>query len=250
MKRPLVLICLFFLCFKLNSQSVFTNDLNRDIAIGTLALGVSIAPFFMNNQGELIPTELNKDDINSFDRTLMFSYNRPLAILSGVPLYGLLILPIIYVSRSFTDKDVWLTYGLMYAQSALLVYGTSEILKRSIGRYRPYNYFGDIPSGFENDYYKSFLSRHTAFAFMSASFLTTAFFAEEPESSWKIPVMLGSYTLATGVAALRISSGMHFLTDVLAGAALGTFFGWVIPTLNKNMSLNIAGNGIILSFRI
>ena len=254
-KRLLVIVCFLFINFNLNSQSVFTYGTKKDIVIGTWAVAASIAPFFINNEPETIPTGLNKDDINAFDRTLMFSYNRPLDILSDVGLYGLFALPILSLSGNFTDKDALLTYGIMYAQSILFVYGTSEILKRTIVRYRPYNYFEPIPSGFENDYYKSFPSRHTAFAFMSASFFTTTFFAEQPESPWKIPLMLGSYAVAAGVGVLRISSGVHFLTDVLAGAALGSLFGWAIPMLHKkqnpenNMAINIIGNGIMVTLR-
>ena len=115
LKRLLVIVCLFFICFKLNSQSVFTYDIKKDIAIGTLATGISIVPFFMNNEPETFPTELNKDNINSFDRTLMFSYNRPLDIFSYAGLYGLFALPILSLSGNFTNKDALLTYGIMYA---------------------------------------------------------------------------------------------------------------------------------------
>ena len=255
LKRLLLAICLFSLCFNLNSQSAFTYDIKQDIVIGSLAVLSSIVPFFINNEPETIPTGLHRDSINDFDRVFMFSYNRPLGIAGDIGLYGLFALPILSLSGNFNNKDTLLTYGIMYAQSILLVYGTCEILKISIGRYRPYSYFGDIPSGFEDDYYKSFPSRHSAFAFMSASFFAATFFAEQPESSWKIPLILGSYTLATGVAAIRVASGVHFLTDVLAGAAIGSFIGWVIPILHKNrnpennMAINIMGNGIIVTLQ-
>jgi membrane-associated phospholipid phosphatase len=141
----------------------------------------------------------------------------------------------------------------MYAESFLLVYGTCETIKKSIARYRPYCYFDDLPSDYKSDYYKSFPSRHSAFAFMSAGFLTATFFIDHPDSPWKIPVAAGSYALAAGIAALRISSGAHFLTDVLAGAAIGSVYGWIIPMVHKKkdnenaIALNFTGNGIILS---
>ncbi|GHU12114.1 hypothetical protein FACS1894151_11740 [Spirochaetia bacterium] len=62
--------------------------------------------------------------------------------------------------------------------------------------------------------------------------MTTTFMQEFPESKWKFPVIIGSYTLAAGVASMRILSGSHFLTDVFVGAAIGSLYGWVIPWLH------------------
>ena len=148
----------------------------------------------------------------------------------------------------------WITYGIMYAESLLLVYGASEILKNAIPRYRPYCYFGDIPPGKDTDYYKSFPSRHTAFAFMSAGFLTATFCAEYPESPLKIPLSAAAYTLAAGVGASRIFSGNHFLTDTLSGAALGSLIGYLIPWLHlqenrTGVTLAPLPNGFMLGWR-
>jgi NhaP-type Na+/H+ and K+/H+ antiporter len=44
------------------------------------------------------------------------------------------------------------------------------------------------------------------------------------------------------------------LTDVLAGAAMGVFYGWLIPTLHKRtnkengLSFFFTGNGFLISF--
>jgi membrane-associated phospholipid phosphatase len=142
----------------------------------------------------------------------------------------------------------------MYAESLLFVFGTSEIIKNSFVRYRPYSYFGDIPQGKENDYNKSFPSRHTAFAFMSAGFLTSTFFTEYPQSSWKVPLCAISYTLAAGMGASRIFSGNHFISDVLAGAVIGSVSGYLIPWLhlrkkNDTVSFIPLPNGIMAALK-
>jgi membrane-associated phospholipid phosphatase len=128
----------------------------------------------------------------------------------------------------------------MYAESVLLVFGTCETIKNSIARYRPYCYFGDVPSGKTTDYYKSFPSRHTAFAFISASFLTSTFFTEYPNSHWKLPISVFSYSIAAVVGLNRIFSGNHFISDVLAGAALGSIFGYLVPYLHLKKNQNPA----------
>ncbi|MDR0539473.1 MAG: phosphatase PAP2 family protein [Spirochaetaceae bacterium] len=89
-------------------------------------------------------------------------------------------------------------------------------------------------------------------AFLSAGFLSATFSAEHPESPWKIPVISGSYALAAGIAACRIFSGSHFLSDVLTGAAIVSLYGWLIPALHKrragNAAVTITANEIIVSF--
>jgi membrane-associated phospholipid phosphatase len=254
-KNILIIFCLFLISFNAYSESVFTYDLKKDIILGTLSLGMFVSPFFVNNEPENIPTNLGKDDINAFDRGLMFSYNKPLDITSDYGVYALLTLPVISLVGQIKDKEAWLTYGIMYTEAFFLTFGTKELLKNAIIRYRPYMYNGGIPDGKEDDYYNSFPSGSTALAFLSAGFLSATFSAEYPDSSWKIPVIAGVYTLATGIATCCIVSGSHFLTDVLTGAAIGSLYGWVIPLLHKrqnnenNITMNFTGNGFIVALK-
>jgi membrane-associated phospholipid phosphatase len=114
-------------------------------------------------------------------------------------------------------------------------------------------YTDGLPGGKEDDYYNSFPSGSTAYAFLGATFLSTTFSREYPESKWKLPVILGSYTLASGIASMRILSGSHFPSDVLIGAVIGSLYGWLIPVLHikdnnkNNLSMNLTGNGILVS---
>jgi membrane-associated phospholipid phosphatase len=96
-------------------------------------------------------------------------------------------------------------------------------------------------------------------AFLPATFLSVTFSREFPDSSWRIPVIVGSHLLAATVGVIRITPGYHFLTDVLAGAAIGSFFGWLIPTLHRRplpvlqgegyLSFHFMGNGAVMSVR-
>jgi undecaprenyl-diphosphatase len=251
-------LLIFYFClgvYSLYSQSVFTYDLKKDIIIGSLSLGVFASPFFIENTPSQIPDSLNKNDINGFDRSLMFSYNKTLDIISDYGVYGMLVLPIVSVIGNANDINTWLTYGIMYSEAFLLTFGTKDLLKNAIIRYRPYMYNGGVPAGQENDYYNSFPSGSTSLAFLSATFLSTTFFQEYPDSKWKLPVIIGSYSLAVGVSAMRITSGAHFITDVLAGAAIGSFYGWIIPFLHKNNSnnnvtVNVVPNGFLVALNI
>lgn len=254
-KKLLLVICFLRLVSNGFAQSVYTLDLKKDIITGSLSLGLALSPFFLKNEPDQIPSLLGKNDVNVFDRPLMFQYNRLLDNISDYGVYGLLALPAISIIGKSAGNTTLLTYGIMYAEAFLLTLGTKDILKNAIIRYRPYMYSYEIPGGKENDYYNSFPSGSTAYAFLGATFLSTTFSKEYPESRWKLPITIGSYTLATGIASMRIISGSHFLSDVLVGAAIGTFYGWAVPVLHENnngnnLSINLTGNKIMVSLRL
>ena len=254
MRGFLAVLALLVLCPNLKAQSVFTYDWKKEAVIGTVALGVFASPFFIDNPPPQLNEGLNTNNINGFDRMLMFSYNETMDRISDYGVYGMLVLPVLSVIGNF-NADTLLTYGIMYIESFLLTFGTKDLLKNCINRYRPYMYNGGIPNGLDDDFHNSFPSGSTSLAFLSATFLTTTFSMEYPESKWKLPVIIGSYTLATSVAVMRIISGSHFLTDVLVGAAIGSFYGWVIPFLhqrqnNNNLVINFTGNGFLVSLKI
>jgi membrane-associated phospholipid phosphatase len=241
-----ILICAALVCgvSRAGAESVFTYDIKKDAVIGSAALGMFITPFFVNNEPDGIPHSLDKSEVNGFDRAMMFPYIKSLDIASDFGVYGMLVLPIMSLAGNITDKTAWISYGVMYAEAFLLTYGTKELLKNAVIRYRPYMYAGGIPSGKEDDYYNSFPSGSTALAFLSAGFLSATFLAEYPDSRWKIPVAGGAYALAAAVAVSRILSGSHFPTDVLAGAAIGSLYGWLMPLLHKRHS----GEGAVRAF--
>ncbi|MDR0526104.1 MAG: phosphatase PAP2 family protein [Spirochaetaceae bacterium] len=255
MKYFALLYCLLFLIFSAFTESRYTYSLEKEILLGTLALGVSIPSLFIpDSPGKDISSDKNR--VNAFDRNLMFSYSKPLGIAGDVAVYGLAVSPIISLIGNITDLNAVVTYTIMYGEAMLLTFGTTEIIKKVSGRNRPYTYFDGLPAGLEKDYYKSFPSRHTAIAFMSAGFLSSTFFMEYPDSAWKIPVIAGSYGLAAGIGALRIASGNHFLTDVLAGAAIGSLYGWLIPFLHlrkkdiDSFAVTLTAHGFLLNLRL
>ena len=111
-------------------------------------------------------------------------------------------------------------------------------------------YYDNPPQEEESKWNKSFPSGHTTLAFASASFTSYVFGKYYPDSKWRIPVSLSLYTLATTTALLRVSSGNHFLTDVLAGALIGTLCGLTIPmlhTLNNKASVSLTPFALLFS---
>ena len=70
----------------------------------------------------------------------------------------------------------------------------------------------------------------------------------------KIPVVAGSFTLATLTAVLRVLGGNHFATDVITGAVVGTSVGFLVPFLHRTRGekscVQIAPSAMGVSVRI
>lgn len=196
----------------------------------------------------------DKSDVNTFDRKLMQPYSKVHDGAADFLLIASLTTPVILFS---TDKEEWFTNGVMYLETLLIANGLKELAKLAVNRKRPYMYSDrDLPQDeIDNgDWAKSMPSGHTTFAFASAAFLTYTFCRYFPDSPWRIPVSIGSYALASGIAVLRISSGKHFLSDVLAGAAIGSAVGFLVPFLHtfktkNDMSVAVTGNGLSFTMK-
>lgn len=191
-----------------------------------LLITVAIALLeFSGATGE--PSE--KGSVNPFDRAAMFGYSRGLDAASDVTQYAAFLMPAAFLCAA--PKDDYLKIGAMYAGSSVLAFGTRVALKSSVSRDRPYMYFDkrsekEISKG-ESD--QSFPSGHSIMAFNGAVFTATLFALRYPDSKYRVPVTVAAFTLAGSTAALRVASGEHFMSDVIAGALIGSATGFIVP---------------------
>lgn len=190
-------------------------------------------------------------DINSFDRALMNSYDRVKDNAASALEIAAMAAPAVLLSQG---PDQYVTIGLMYAETLALTWGTTEIIKHLVGRPRPYMYYDGYPQQKvdSGDWNRSFPSGHTSMSFAGASFASYVFQKYNPESKWRIPVTAISYSLAATVAVLRVASGNHFATDVLAGALIGTAIGIGVPALHtlfadKDTAVSVSPFGLVFS---
>ena len=119
----------------------------------------------------------------------------------------------------------------------LLSGGAAVVTKHLFHRHRPSDndppnaYLWEGPYPFTTDY-TSFPSGHTTTAFAIASVLACGY-------KGKIWIGVTSYTIASLVGLSRINDGKHWATDVIAGAALGTFVGVTLSKINFDGNKNI-----------
>lgn len=130
--------------------------------------------------------------------------------------------------RSFTRTSVRVVEALVYTK---LVTG---LAKSAVNRSRPFAASGALtadPGEFSSKHEElSMPSGHTARAFAVASVLA------HQSGRWYVSVP--AYGMAASVAAERVRSGDHWLTDVMVGGALGYFIGRSVSTSPSNQGVS------------
>jgi undecaprenyl-diphosphatase len=134
-------------------------------------------------------------------------------------------LPISLLGTGFIKKDKNLQrQGFTSLASLAISMGTTYSLKKIINRDRPYLTYPNIqPYYIEND--PAFPSGHTTAAFSTATSLSLTF------KKWY--VVVPAYTWAGAVAYSRLHLGVHYPSDVLAGAAIGAGSAWLCYKANR-----------------
>ena len=109
------------------------------------------------------------------------------------------------------------TIGKPFLFSALVAFPIERclyhLLKQSLKRDRPYNKIDDVHFRVRPPDEFSFPSGHTTSAFLMMTLLSTFF---------QVPaIQVGAFVWASMVGIARVYLGVHYPTDVLAGALLG-----------------------------
>lgn len=163
--------------------------------------------------------------------------------LSDIGLFSMLALPFgVSAVDTIANTEEAKRFGvdavvISQAYGATMLAGT--ILKIAARRPRPYTYnkvYGKSLR-FSGDARLSFPSNHTSMAFAGASVSSMVLIERYGITGGSVAGIVGSYLGAATVGSLRMMSGRHFLTDVLVGAAIGTVFGILVPSVHLDRSL-------------
>lgn len=138
---------------------------------------------------------------------------------------ALVLTPASIFSYGYFRKDTnQLNAGLCIATGIALNTALAVGLKYSINRDRPYQTYPEIKA-LDAEVTPSMPSGHTASAFNVATSLTLFY------PKWYVAVP--AYTWASGVAYTRMYLGVHYPSDIIAGALLGSGTAWLTYYLNK-----------------
>lgn len=184
---------------------------------------------------------LDRKDIHPFDRSATYNWSIKSQKNSNITKNSLKFLPGFLLLPEVKNKQ-WancLTIGLMYFEAYYLNSNITNITKVTVRRNRPYLYntsFSEDERVTFRDHqnsYKSFFSGHTSAAFCSAAFLSKVYSDIYGRSKWSYLISGISFSLAATTGYLRWKGGVHYPTDIIAGAIVGTSIGYLIPSMHK-----------------
>jgi membrane-associated phospholipid phosphatase len=135
----------------------------------------------------------------------------------------------LYLGGRLAHNERMADLGLHGTEAIAVGLATTGILKGIAGRARPYKDF-ENPHDFKlfrgftgGTDYSSFPSGHTLTGFAAAAAVTAETHRWWPHSTWYIaPVMYGGASL---IGLSRMYNNKHWASDVMLGAAIGTFAG-------------------------
>lgn len=127
---------------------------------------------------------------------------------------------------SFINQDDDLLKDAVYLAAASGInMGLTYMMKYSVNRERPFNTYPEVivPDLFEDS--PSFPSGHTSAAFATATALSMKY------PKWY--VIVPAFTWAGYVGYSRMHTGVHYPSDVAAGAVLGASSAWLTYKVNE-----------------
>lgn len=166
---------------------------------------------------------------------------------------GILVIPALAISVpniSLIGSDPgWgdvLDVTLPVVESVFAAQVLTYFMKTAVARKRPYVHFDGVRPTM--DTYEDNLSHWSGHSSLSFAFATSAGMVAHMRGMKAEPVIWGvGMTLAATTGYLRIAGDMHYLSDVLVGAAVGIGAGLTLPRLiEHDLAITTAGKNVML----
>lgn len=212
------------------------------ISLSSAWLTVEVASKFEGpSQCRWCPVDANGNPVeNAFDvkfrKFLRWGSHRGLAdTLSDV--CGNVILPLsagIYIYFSEREKSTpqSLKAYFLVGESFIFTGILTHITKYSFLRRRPYAHFGGEEERRDPSANLSFISGHASLSFSIAA--STSIISLKRNYPSPAPLILSFFSLALFSSYFRIAADKHYITDVIAGAAVGASAGAINTILHFN----------------
>ncbi len=206
-------------------------NLRMDLAVTSIAAtGWAVTWAAME---QLAPAGCRWCDVNSFDdwghRNIKWSDTGAASRTSDVTAYALAPIAAYGLSALAAHYDDRLpdfaVDALVITEAVALSQFATQIVKIAVGRQRPYAHYGGGSQGPRDNI--SFYSGHTSLAFS----LAVASGTVATMRGYRLaPVIWGAgLAVAATTSYMRLAADKHYLTDTIAGAVLGSAFGFAVP---------------------
>jgi membrane-associated phospholipid phosphatase len=231
-------------------------QLYAEIDLPVLGVGLAFeGARFIKVQKAFCAPLCDPGDLNAIDRTTAGYWSPGWQSASN---YGLLAVGVGAATLLFVDEGFLRGINdlAVVAESTFAGIAIASMVTLATGRPRPFLYGDKAPLSARNsaDAGLSFLSSHSvaAFAIATSTFVTMRRLHPGSKATWI--VMAAGGAMATFVATARVLGGMHFISDAVGGAMVGTSVGVLVPALHAIpvAIVPVAGDGqrgIVLSAR-
>ncbi len=133
----------------------------------------------------------------------------------------------------------------VYGETLLVALALDATIKPLVSRPRPYTYSNDpavtdFAKSQGNDAHLSFYSRHANTTFAASVAGAYLFAQSSTDTNARAAVWGVELAMASATSDLRTRAGMHFYSDVLVGALIGSSLGLVIPYLHGGPKVHLS----------
>ena len=224
----------------------FKNELPYGIASAALLTSGAFL-IELNKKAPFTPAEialLDSGDINRFDRGATNNSSALARSWSDAFYRSSIFLP---YAVALSSKKMRSNFGNLFVLSAeaLLISGAINMnAKHLVNRTRPYVYNSDFPieTRTNGSSRLSFFSGHTSITATSTFFIAKVLHDHYPDMSkgLKFSLWSGALIVPAFTGYLRVKSGRHYNSDVLAGLVIGAAIGYLVPWSHlKNQKISL-----------
>lgn len=229
-------------------------SLAMDVPLVIASAGVGLGGRWMFKNMDVPGDTKSRSQLFPWDRPFAGNSSRMAGDLSNLFLYCAFLTPALIWSEAWYDGSgsgkEFGVFTVMFLETLAIQSGLNLMVRSTQLWPRPYTYkSGD--DDHEAEAYGSFYSGHASAAFSTAVFIAYSFNYFYPNSSYFPLVTASSFALASGVGALRIVAGRHFLSDVIVGGLAGATIAYGVIKLHETSVASLsAGPGFAaLTFR-
>jgi membrane-associated phospholipid phosphatase len=226
------LIFLFCLCFRIwAAEYPYRASASLDVPLATASTAILAFGIYRISTVSVDTLPYNSSNLLPWDKPFAGSWGKNSYIASNFLMAAVALPQILGVKENFGVQALML-YEVLALQGGL------QLMARSLKVWpRPFMLGSEGGKERENPSSAgSFYSGHTSAAFSLAVFTGIWFDDIYSGSHWSKWVWGGGLSVAALTGILRMAGGMHYPSDVLAGAAIGSLIGWMVPTLHKRNS--------------
>lgn len=224
-------------------ERMYHLNLKVDIPLTVIGLGATYFGFQrINAKGDSDHNELrnlDKNDINAFDRSAAGNVDEKAEKMSDVLFYGAFPFGVVLLADGQVRSELG-TIGLMYLEALAISSSIYATTNGNVDRFRPLTYQDNANASAQEledmDYggnRNSFIGGHPMITATTTFFVAKVYSDMHPENNFKYALWGFAGLTTTANAYLRYKAGKHFPTDLIAGVSVGTLSGILVPQFHK-----------------